>query len=43
VGGLRGVEHPNDLQLDARRQDVEEPAAAVLAALAEAATSAVSA
>src|SRR5215212_7601515 len=27
VGGLRRVDHPNDLQLDPRRQDVEQPTA----------------
>ena len=27
VGGLRRVDHPNDLQLDQRRQHVEQPAA----------------
>src|SRR5690242_18806650 len=25
VGGLRRVDHPDDLQLDVRRQDVEQP------------------
>ncbi len=27
VGGLRRVDHPNDLQLDVRRQHLEQPAA----------------
>lgn len=27
VDGLRGVDHPHDLQLDARRQHLEEPTA----------------
>src|SRR5918994_2693469 len=25
MGGLRGVDHPDDLQFDPRRQDVEQP------------------